>query len=163
MNSVFLDRNNLRKSAKSIKRGVKKIENGASLLIFPEGTRGQGDEPLEFKEGAFVIAGSNQNQGVLIKEEKKGVWQVQFGSLKMSVKQKDMVLVKKPVEQNSVSYSFELAGFETNGNLVMLKIPTKELDARTLRVRCQKMCRNGVGNQEKAFQEMLDDIAFRRQ
>ena len=39
----------------------------------------------------------------------------------------------------------------------MLKIPTKELDARTLRVRCQKMCRNGAGNQEKAFQEMLED------
>lgn len=56
LNSVFLDRNNLRKSAKSIKRGVKKIENGASLLIFPEGTRSKTGEIAPYKHGAFKLA-----------------------------------------------------------------------------------------------------------
>lgn len=94
---------------------------------------------LKFEPGVAVIAGSNQNQGILIKEEKKGVWQVQFGSLKMSVKQKDMVLVKKPVEQNSVSYSFELAGFETNGNYIVEKEnPKPVFELRLLGMRAEE-------------------------
>lgn len=94
---------------------------------------------LKFEPGMAVIAGSNQNQGILIKEEKKGVWQVQFGSLKMSVKQKDMVLVKKTVEQNSVSYSFELAGFETNGNYIVEKEnPKPVFELRLLGMRAEE-------------------------
>lgn len=77
-------------------------------------------EPLAFEPGAHVIAGNNQNEGVLIKEEKKGVWQVQFGSLKMSVKQKDLKLTKKS-ENLSPSVSFELSGFETAGNYIVEK------------------------------------------
>lgn len=48
-------------------------------------------------------------------------------------------------------------GFETSGNIVMLRIPTKDLDARTLRVRVQKLCRCGAGGSEQDFQRMLED------
>ena len=37
-------------------------------------------------------------------------------------------------------------GFQTKGNIVMLRIPSSELDARTLRVRRQDLCRSGHGN-----------------
>ena len=55
-------------------------------------------EPLEFKEGASVISASTKTEGVLVKEEKKGLWLVQFGSLKMSVKQKDLILIPNKKE-----------------------------------------------------------------
>ncbi len=37
-------------------------------------------------------------------------------------------------------------GYQTNGNIVLLKIPTKSLDARTMRLRVQEECRCGLGN-----------------
>ena len=53
---------------------------------------------MEFKEGASVISASTKTEGVLVKEEKKGLWLVQFGSLKMSVKQKDLILIPNKKE-----------------------------------------------------------------
>ena len=46
-----------------------------------------------------VYAGSSRSSGVLIDRAKKGYWNVQFGSLKMAVKESDMILApqsKKP-------------------------------------------------------------------
>lgn len=35
---------------------VKALESGDSIVIFPEGTRGHGDEPQPFKSGLFMLA-----------------------------------------------------------------------------------------------------------
>ena len=54
---------------------------------------------------------------MLIKEERRGLWSVQFGSVKMSVKQKDMKLVRSK-NNTKASVSIELAGFEQGGEYV---------------------------------------------
>lgn len=56
MNCLFIDRDNMRDSAKVIIEGVKLIKQGHNLVIFPEGTRAKGYEMGEFKDGAFRLA-----------------------------------------------------------------------------------------------------------
>lgn len=112
----------------SNKKTKKKMSNAEALKTATSNFQGQvgergsdnNDEPLVFKEGAFVIAGNNQNQGVLVKEERKGVWQVQFGSLKMSMKQKDLKLIRKS-ENLSPSVSYELAGYDAGTDFIVEK------------------------------------------
>ena len=48
--------------------------------------------PLNFAAGASVRTVTGIT-GLLIEETKKGIWQVQFGSIKMSMKEKDLKLV----------------------------------------------------------------------
>lgn len=78
------------------------------------------DEPKEllFEPGAYVVAGTNKNEGVLIEETRKGVWQVQFGSVKMTVKQKDLRLVRKADNKLTPSISIDLASEEVGGMLI---------------------------------------------
>ena len=56
MNCVFLDRSNRKSSYKSIEDTVSILENGHSILIFPEGTRSKGEEIGDFKSGFVRIA-----------------------------------------------------------------------------------------------------------
>jgi len=54
---IEIDRASGGSSRQAINDGVKvAAERGFSLVVFPEGTRGSGDEPLPFKKGAFRIA-----------------------------------------------------------------------------------------------------------
>ena len=45
-----------------------------------------GTQPLVFAPGARVKAGISASEGILLEQTKKGVWQVQFGSVKMQMK-----------------------------------------------------------------------------
>lgn len=54
--SLFLDRTSLRKGAATIKAGIKMLEDGHSLVIFPEGTRSVEDDMLPFKKGSMKLA-----------------------------------------------------------------------------------------------------------
>lgn len=56
INCVFMDRNNIRKSIKSIKEGIEILKNGSSMIIFPEGTRSKGPKMGEFKKGSLKLA-----------------------------------------------------------------------------------------------------------
>ena len=56
INCVFMDRNDLRQSVKTIIEGIKIIKEGHSLVIFPEGTRSKGNQMGEFKAGSFKLA-----------------------------------------------------------------------------------------------------------
>ncbi|MGM0897928.1 MAG: lysophospholipid acyltransferase family protein [Bacillota bacterium] len=56
MNCVFLDRTDRRSAFKSITDTIKKLQDGHSILIFPEGTRSKGDGLKEFKAGFMRIA-----------------------------------------------------------------------------------------------------------
>lgn len=53
---VFMDRNNMRKSAEAIVQGINILKNGQSMVIFPEGTRSKGGPTHEFKAGSFKLA-----------------------------------------------------------------------------------------------------------
>ena len=56
INCIFMDRDNLRKSAESIVDGIKLLKSGYSMVIFPEGTRSKGGPVDEFKGGSFKLA-----------------------------------------------------------------------------------------------------------
>ncbi|AJH02211.1 1-acyl-sn-glycerol-3-phosphate acyltransferase [Clostridium beijerinckii] len=56
INCIFMDRDNLRKSAESIVEGVNLLKSGYSMVIFPEGTRSKGKSVDEFKSGSFKLA-----------------------------------------------------------------------------------------------------------
>ena len=53
---VFMDRNDLRQSVKTIIEGIKLVNSGHSMVVFPEGTRGKGGPMGEFKAGSFRLA-----------------------------------------------------------------------------------------------------------
>ena len=53
---IFMDRENIRKSAESIVEGINTLKSGYSMVIFPEGTRSKGGPTHEFKSGSFKLA-----------------------------------------------------------------------------------------------------------
>lgn len=56
MHCVFIDRENIRESLKAINQAITNVNNGYSMLIFPEGTRSKSHKLGEFKKGSMRIA-----------------------------------------------------------------------------------------------------------
>ena len=56
LGGLFIDRKNIRSALKTINKGIQKIKDGNSMLIFPEGTRSKGRGLLPFKSGAIKLA-----------------------------------------------------------------------------------------------------------
>lgn len=54
--SVPLDRDNPRSAIKSINDGINNINEGCSMVIFPEGTRSKDGKVGEFKKGSLKLA-----------------------------------------------------------------------------------------------------------
>jgi len=54
--SIFLKRDDVKSSLKSIEEGITLLKNGFSLAIFPEGTRSKGDQMGAFKKGGLRLA-----------------------------------------------------------------------------------------------------------
>ena len=73
---------------------------------------------LTFQPGARVKAG-NGSEGLLLEQVKKGLWQVQFGSIKMQMKEKDLRLIQGADMENQLplkaDVSIELADSNSNG------------------------------------------------
>lgn len=92
----------------SKKTGKKRMSNSEALAkaIAPEIIS---HEELKFEPGAEVIF--NRQTGTLISLVKNGVWAVQFGSIKMNVKEKDLHLVKNGIPVSTkTNVSVELNG-----------------------------------------------------
>lgn len=56
INCVFIDRDNIRQSAKAIKAGTELLKAGNSMVLFPEGTRSRSSVLGEFKPGGMRLA-----------------------------------------------------------------------------------------------------------
>ncbi|MGL4948602.1 MAG: lysophospholipid acyltransferase family protein [Mycoplasma sp.] len=56
INTIFLDRENLRDAIRVLEEERVLLTKGKTVVIFPEGTRNDGEELLEFKSGAFEPA-----------------------------------------------------------------------------------------------------------
>ena len=54
--SVYMKRDDARASLKAIDEGIRLLEKGFSLMIFPEGTRSKGGPVGEFKKGSLRLA-----------------------------------------------------------------------------------------------------------
>lgn len=54
--SVMIQREDSRASLKAISTGIQYIEDGFSMLVFPEGTRARGGDMNPFKKGALKLA-----------------------------------------------------------------------------------------------------------
>jgi len=120
--------NQKKKYSGSNKKTKKKLSN-AEALKYAVAFSSEKEEapvkersPLKFEVGASVIAGQNKNEGILVKLERKGLWTVQFGSVRMSVKEKDLKLVeKKEPSDFKPSFSLDLSESLINGESVTLK------------------------------------------
>jgi 1-acyl-sn-glycerol-3-phosphate acyltransferase len=53
---IFIDRSNNRAALESLAAARKRLINGTSVVIFPEGTRSKSGKPGNFKRGAFKLA-----------------------------------------------------------------------------------------------------------
>jgi len=56
LGGLFIDRKNIRKAIKTINLGIKKLQEGKNMIIFPEGTRSKGRGLLPFRSGAIKLA-----------------------------------------------------------------------------------------------------------
>ncbi|MFA9558617.1 lysophospholipid acyltransferase family protein [Evansella sp. AB-rgal1] len=56
MECVFMDRKDRRQSIQAIRDGVRKLEKGNNIVIFPEGTRSKGGPVANFKTGSIKLA-----------------------------------------------------------------------------------------------------------
>jgi 1-acyl-sn-glycerol-3-phosphate acyltransferase len=53
---ISIDRSNKESAIQSLQQAAKIIKNGASVVIFPEGTRNRNQNVQPFKKGGFVLA-----------------------------------------------------------------------------------------------------------
>lgn len=53
---IPIDRSNRESAIRSLGEAARKVREGISVLVFPEGTRGPGEQLLPFKKGGFVLA-----------------------------------------------------------------------------------------------------------
>ena len=56
LNCVFIDRNNTKDAIKSLSFVGDNLDNGYSMIIFPEGTRSKTTNLVKFRSGAFRLA-----------------------------------------------------------------------------------------------------------
>ena len=56
MGMIFVERSSAREATKRMREAAQLVKAGATLCVFPEGTRSQDGEVLPFKSGAFQIA-----------------------------------------------------------------------------------------------------------
>jgi 1-acyl-sn-glycerol-3-phosphate acyltransferase len=55
MGCVLIDRSNARNSLSTIEKGIKQLQKGHPMVIFPEGTRSKGETMRPFKPGSFKL------------------------------------------------------------------------------------------------------------
>ncbi|MGH7818176.1 MAG: lysophospholipid acyltransferase family protein, partial [Candidatus Binatia bacterium] len=93
---IIVDRSDREGAIESYRRGRERIRRGISVVVFPEGTRGVGDELLPFKKGGFVFALETETpiapigiRGAAAVLARKG-WRVERGEVE--------VVIGRPIE-----------------------------------------------------------------
>ncbi|MDR3116120.1 MAG: 1-acyl-sn-glycerol-3-phosphate acyltransferase [Treponema sp.] len=56
LGGLFIDRKNIRQAVGTMNKGIRRIKQGEAIVIFPEGTRSQGQGLLPFRSGSFKLA-----------------------------------------------------------------------------------------------------------
>lgn len=82
-----------KKKKKTAKKRMKNAQALAAAQTPVQTYQETSSVPLEYKPGANVLAGSAKRPGTLLRQERKGLWSVQLGNIKMTIKEKDLILV----------------------------------------------------------------------
>ena len=88
---ISIDRGNREKALKSMREASERIRNGASILIFPEGTRSEDGNIKSFKKGGFHLAVQAESNVVPIaisgsrKILQKGSFKIGKGVIRMNI------------------------------------------------------------------------------
>lgn len=79
--------------------------------------KNQAEQPLA--EGTEVLAGAEKRKGILVRKIKGGIWQVQFGSLKMNIPQQQLIPAEKnqALKTTAVPAAIEQASTEKSGDV----------------------------------------------
>ena len=105
-------------NAEALKYATSNAEIASQTLPENKSQKAVSAAPLTFQPGALVKAGSG-SEGVLLEQVKKGLWQVQFGSIKMQMKEKDLRLIQGADTENQLPLKadvfIELADSNSNG------------------------------------------------
>jgi 1-acyl-sn-glycerol-3-phosphate acyltransferase len=89
---IPIDRSNRRQAFRSISIAAQRIQEGTSVVIFPEGTRSPDGTLQDFKKGGFMLALQSQHPIVPISISgshqifpKRGDWRIQPGRVQMTI------------------------------------------------------------------------------
>ncbi|MDR1663458.1 MAG: 1-acyl-sn-glycerol-3-phosphate acyltransferase [Clostridiales bacterium] len=93
MRCVFMDRKDMRQSAKTILEGIDILKSGHSMVVFPEGTRSRTGEPLPFKAGSLKLA--TKSKAVIVPTTVNGSYKTLEGN-HYKVKPADIYLTFHP-------------------------------------------------------------------
>ncbi|MDP7353739.1 MAG: lysophospholipid acyltransferase family protein [Desulfobacterales bacterium] len=93
---ISINRSNRRSAFESLKEAARKIRNGVSVLIFPEGTRSRDGNIRAFKKGGFVLA---VDSGVpVVPIVIHGTWSI-MSKKRIRIKPGNVVIeILKPIE-----------------------------------------------------------------
>ena len=116
---ILLDRSNTRAALKSILTGIEYIKDGTSLVIFPEGTRNNGEGVLEFHAGSFKLA---EKSGCLIVPVVQNNTSAIFEDQKPLLKKAHTVIeFCKPIDMSGMSRDEKKDIAEYVHNIVLTK------------------------------------------
>lgn len=90
-------------------KNAESIASENSNVVVKDGKKEVTLEVLEFAVGASVQAGKGKQEGVIVASRGKAQWDVQFGSVRMTMKQKDLNLISSP-KMRTPTYTLDLAG-----------------------------------------------------
>ncbi len=118
---VFMDRDNMRKSAEAIVEGINILKSGHSMVIFPEGTRSKGGPTHEFKAGSFKLA--TKSKVPIIPVTINGSYNLLEANGGGKIKSSNVeVIIHAPIETSKLSKE-ELASLhETVENIIVKDI-----------------------------------------
>ena len=98
---VKIDRFNRKSAFESIKEAARRMKNGVSIMIFPEGTRSRDGSIRQFKKGGFVMA---INSGVpIVPIVLRGTWPIMAKS-SLRINRGDVEMeIGEPIETSGYS------------------------------------------------------------
>ena len=98
---IFMDRNDIKKAAKTIIEGINLLKNGYSLVIFPEGTRSRCNKMGKFKAGSFKLA--TKSKTTIIPVTIDGSYKLMEGNNNIIKPDNVNIYIHKPIDVTKLS------------------------------------------------------------
>lgn len=96
MGCVFMDRNDMRQSLKTINEAAEHIKAGCSIVLFPEGTRSKSDIMGDFKPGSFKLA--SKAEATIVPVTIKGSYKIMEANGFIMKPSKVEIIIDTPID-----------------------------------------------------------------